>query len=307
MPDRLRRAVADRRLPESALNGDPPSQWLTVVTNILAPVGVLVAYLYWFAYVRASAYYGFFGVSGAIGLQFQSRENAADSIMSLVTPVAIFAGLALMAAAFHRSITARLEQHGHSLFLPLRGAASIAAIVAGASFLPFLFEWLPTVFLTDWSGGAGWPEYLSAAAGVLLFNYAAQLQDRNRIPVTQGRRRAYGLRVWASAALVVAFVTAATGSYASDLGFEQALRVTLSGELRSVTVYSKEDQSFTGHGITSTTLPASDGFKYRYTGLRLLAVRGDQFIVVPEAERFGPPTAVLITAGDGIRIEISLP
>ncbi|MEU7753646.1 hypothetical protein [Micromonospora sp. NPDC049171] len=305
MPDRLRRAVAGRGLPDSAQQETLPSRWSAVLANIVAPLGVLVAYLYWFAYVRATAYYGFFGVNGAIGLQFQSKENAADSIMALVSPVAVVAGLTLGAAAFHRSFTGYLEQQGRGRTLRWRAVFLMASVLAGIFLLPFLIEWLPAVLLADWSGGPSWPEYLSAAVAVLLFNYAAHLRNRYEIPVAREQRLGR-LRSWASVALVVALATAATGSYASDLGFEQALRVTRSGELRSVTVYSKEDQSLTGHGITTTTLPVSDGYKYRYTGLRLLAARRNQFIIVPDAERAGPPTAILITAGDGVRIEIAL-
>jgi hypothetical protein len=289
MADRLRRAAARPQRPAAS-----SSSWPAMLTNFVAPAGFLVAYLYWFAYVRASAYYGFFGVTGAIGLQFQSKENAADSILTLFSPVAIIALLALAAVAAHRSLMAGLEQRADP-----RGMVILLRLLSGFLFLVFLVNWLPAALLPDWSGGPDWPEYLFGAAGVLLFYYASHLRGK---PSPHDR-----LRLWASAALVVALVLAATSSYASDLGFERALRVMENGELRSATVYSKESQSLSGPGIVETKLSTPDGYKYRYTGLRLLAVRDSHFILVPEGERHGPPAAILISEGDGVRVEISLP
>ncbi|MEU8001628.1 hypothetical protein AB0B66_10745 [Catellatospora sp. NPDC049111] len=253
--------------------------------------------------MRASAYYGFFGVSGAIGLQFQSQENAADSFAALVSPIAVIAGLTLAAAAMHRAIKGMISQtmRARSARLVVFSISLMSAVLV----LMFLIMWLPHVLLSNWSGSPGWPVYLLGSAGVLLYNYASHLRNQDVAPLPRETSTSR-LSTWASSALVMALMLAATGSYASNLGFQQALRATQEhGWLKSVTIYSKESQSLTGPGITTTELSVTDGYKYRYTGLRLLAVRGNQFIVVPEAERFGPPTAILVTDGEGIRIEIS--
>ena len=45
MPDRLRRAVSGRRLSGSTAKKTWSSRWSAVLTNIVAPAGLLVAYL----------------------------------------------------------------------------------------------------------------------------------------------------------------------------------------------------------------------------------------------------------------------
>jgi hypothetical protein len=63
--------------------------------------------------------------------------------------------------------------------------------------------------------------------------------------------------------------------------------------LPAVAVYSSQDMAITGNGVEARRLTVADGrFRFRYSGLRLLAVGDESIVLIPE--RWQPSTGNVI-------------
>jgi hypothetical protein len=123
---------------------------------------------------------------------------------------------------------------------------------------------------------------LFAAAGLLLMLYAFHL--RNALPgaVALPAGTESILRVSTAALIAVALFTAAT-NYATVEGTQLARG--LEGRVRTlpgVVISSVEPLNLDAPGLQTTELGGESGYRYRYSGLRLLERSGGRFFLITD-------------------------
>jgi hypothetical protein len=278
----------------------PPEQ-KDLLKGLAATGGFLALYLFWFSYVRARAFYGYFGVAEAVGLQFRDEANAARTITSLFAPLII---ISLVLLLFAVTLNRPKLDESHPRLL------RIVQIVSFALGIIFMLPLVLRIFGPGTSQN-NWLDVLCYSLGLaslLLFSYGVHLRRRRyRYRGIQSYRGLLLQRIALVASLLV-LALALSASYAVALGRTQAQQLSNSTSLQKVTIYSKVDQRILGTGVTADSLAGAEegGYRYRYSGLRLLAVRDSKLILLARAEIMGlRPTVILVDDNNDIRVDIT--
>ncbi|MEV6306878.1 hypothetical protein AB0M02_46300 [Actinoplanes sp. NPDC051861] len=257
---------------------------------LVTPIAVFSALLYFFAWIRADAFFGYFGVDTHLigyssndyllrsgGLAFQQMSWLMFTVVLLY--LALWAGqlvirrhprlrwpLAVSCGCWGALLSALgfLVALGVDLVTPLRAAL---ALMCGAMLVELGVSW--------GAAPAGQP------APVLL----------RRVIV---------------AGVVLTGAFWASSLHARHDGHRDARRLAENlRERPAVVLYSTTDQRLLAPGVKRALLPKPAEFRYRYEGLRLLVFSPKRWILLPESWRPGQSPAMIVPRSDAVRVDLT--
>lgn len=290
---------------------------LTSTAQVVAPLSVLSALLFYFGYASSRAQYGYFGLDvDTIGLSTQ--DYVMRSPQSLLTPMLVLllaaVGVALLNEVVGQRVGAALARArdgdavtaDHALRRLASGrhaARRLAAVGQG-----LVVAGLLLLLAYRWVGA--WAAYplvtpLVMALGAALALYAERVA-RLLSPGRPARRSV----VAAVSLLLVADLFWATATFAewSGRGLAHSTARHLD-RLPGVILDTKERLYLTSPGIQETALAASSpeqAFRYRYRNLRLLIQGHDRLFLVPDEWSASDSTLVIPTDGS-VRVQYRFP
>ena len=267
------------------------------VSSVIAPLTVVTALLFYVGWVRARAFFNYFGVgSTLVGYTPQdyvlhSAEVSIGAVLLLAFAGVVLVGLDRLVATVIERVSGGLL--GQWIRWGLAGlGASLVLIGLGAATTDAAIAMVPPIT------GAG----LVALGAVLFLRFGAESPSRQGL-LGSGTT---GLSV---VVLALAFVWAAT-IYAEDLGVKAA--VAIDGDARSLpvaTVYSSEPLDLPGTNVTATRVLGEDQrWHYRYTGAVLLIYSNERWFLIPEPVSGEYRSSVVVLRdSESIRVETAVP
>jgi hypothetical protein len=282
------------------------------VAQVVAPLSVLTALLFYFGYASSRARYLYFGVDvDTIGLSTQ--DYVMRSPEPLLTPLLVLALLAVLVALVHERVHRRVQaavaeakdadpkvaatgQHR----LQRGGRRARAVMVSGDALV--LVGVLLLVAFPLWGDWAYYPLLtpllMAAGAGLALYG-------RRIARLLEPGQRPSGLVTVVLSVLLVISVFWATATFAEWSGRGAAREAARHlDRLPAVILDTTERLHLTSPGVRETTLELSEGqtFRYRYRDLRLLIQGGDQVFLVPETWDASNSTLV-VPMDDSVRLQ----
>ncbi|MEU2200095.1 hypothetical protein [Isoptericola sp. NPDC019482] len=272
-------------------SGDLP-RLVKIAAEVLAPVTVITALLYFFGRKRAEYFFYYFGVDvTTLGLGTTDYLVVAQD--GIVIPV-VAVGLVVLVAAWLRS-SGRLTIPGPRAAWSVLSAG---AVLAGLGLLQVVDpgQWLL-------GGLPSWVPPIGFAGGVLLVAWAVRALRalRGAAPPSTATR----MTEWGAVFLLIsvaAFV--AVSNYSAAVGANRARQfVDEMPWYPSVVLRSVADLGIVGDGVTARRCPVGeDGFRHRYDGLVLLVQAGDRYVFLPR-EVPVRPGAITVPINDQVRLD----
>lgn len=303
---------------------------IDLLKTILGPASVFTVVLYYFGWVRSNAIARFWGYSTTtIGLS--NNDYLLGSVVPLFRPLAA-ASLALLVArlvmgAFRRAVETdgvpqgllktvsgvqlggylmlgwalfRLDSLNEETSRPVWWFVTAALITIGPAL----------IWLGLWAGGAArWAASRRAAPWSNSSASSARFVSAEVVPL---------LVVVATLGLFV-FTT----QFAARSGTARAIELASTLPARAeVTLYSVERLHLNDHGIVESPVgsqgasrppsgdaeaqePVLDGeYRWRYSGLRLIAQGANQVVVAPASYSPGSAEVFVLPVGDGLRLDV---
>jgi hypothetical protein len=250
---------------------------------------VLTAVLFYFGWARVRATYAYFGVDVSV-LNFSASDYVLRSVSTAFPPLVAAGLLAIGAVLVHDQLRSNLAED--SAFAG-RLVNTLLAIGWGLVAVGFILALVITG-----QGGSAPPGPAVMMIGFAVIVYALFLRDRyvvqNGSPIV----------VIIAGLLTLSFFWSVT-AYANYIGVQAAMQLQSNlPAAANVVVYSSSNLSLTGPGITQS-MPPDSVYRFRYSGLRLLASSGGQYFLLPEGWRPGNgPVIALPVAPLGIRIRV---
>ncbi len=271
-----------------------------VVGQVLVPLGAVTGVLYYFGYVRERALYAYFGVPVG-SLDLTTTDYVLQSTQAIFTPLASLLVVTLVAVLAHQLVLGRAAARHPTWW---RRGVVVTAVVAlvllglGVAALARLPPLRPVA-------GA-----LSLGAGAALLEYAVWMVAADRKvppPVRASLHQGRFLRGGVLAAVVLLALFWWTANVANSNGLSTARAIEGSLVVRNeAVVLSTRPLAVSGYGVEVERLPTASGFRYRHTGLRVLAHTGDRWILLPVGWRRdnGAVAVLLPEEADGIRVDV---
>ncbi|MEX1078295.1 MAG: hypothetical protein WED09_04225 [Homoserinimonas sp.] len=269
---------------------------LRSIVVVVGNVTVLSALLVYFGWKRSEVQAKGLGIDESL-LGMSTQEYILRSVGSVLVLLIVMALFGMLWVLLDRWLALRLDRYG----------ANDRVYLWVTRLLPAAIVLLP---LAAWLGRRWWPEGayigfpLLFAAGLLLLLYAFSLRGAlpGAIPLPAGTESV--LRASTATLIAVALFTAAT-NYAT-VEAQQLVRAferqvpTLPG----VEVYSMEPLNIEAPGVDTTQFADEAGYRFRYSGLRLLErVGGQYFLISDEWTRRSGVVVVLKNDEPGVRYE----
>jgi hypothetical protein len=269
---------------------------LRSIAVALGNVTVLSALLVYFGWKRSEEQAKGLGIDESL-LGMSTQEYILRSVGSVLVLLIVMALFGLLWVLLDRWLSLRLHRRGPADPV-YRWAARL---------LPAAIVLLP---LSAWLGRGWWPEGayigfpLLCAAGLLVLLYALSLRAAlpGAVPLSAGTESI--LRLSTGVLVAVALFTAAT-NYATVEAIQLA-RVFERNvpNLPGVVVHSVEPLDIQAPGVGTSRLPNETGYRFRYTGLRLLErVGGQYFLISDEWTRRSGVVVVLKDDEPGVRYD----
>jgi hypothetical protein len=282
------------------------------VAQVVAPLSVLTALLFYFGYVSSHEEYLYFGLDvDTIGLSTQ--DYVMRSPQPLLTPLLVLAVLAVVVAVVHERVRRRVQalltgaqdaapeivaesrrrlQQGRKAAraVVLTGDAFLVAGVLLLAGFPVVGEWPYHPLVT--------PLLLAAGAGLALYGrrIARSLEPDQRPSV---------LVAVVLFLLLLTSVFWANATLAEWSGRGEARDVARHlDRLPAVILDTTERLHLTSPGVRESALPPAEGqtFRYRYRDLRLLIQGEDRLFLVPETWNASNSTLV-VPMDESVRLQ----
>lgn len=306
-----RRTIRPRPVPRPPRGGEPgspeqPADWsrsierLSAAAGIIAPTTVITALLYYYGYVASYSRFASFGVDIST-LQLSTQELLLESVEVVYVPSTVLLAVLVAALVIRAGTRSALAAPAPHPWLRVTGAAALVlgvlALGRGAYgvFVPAVAMVEVPPATTPFCLGAG---AALAAYGRELLIATGRGADHERPPET-------GVRVLVAGIVVLSLFWMAN-TFASAYGRSQVESGRWSPAARPAVTLDTEEQLYLNATCAElTTLPqdTDQRYRYRYRGLRLLAVGGERLFLVPERWRDGCPVVVL--PSDGARVQFS--
>lgn len=277
---------------------------LTLIGSVIAPVTFITALLYYFAWIRESAVFGYFGVDQSV-IGFSNTDYLLRSAGVAFRPFSaliVLAALVLGAYAFAGRLVMDRPAKVRLVF--------VLTFVSVGAFLA-LFG-LGVIF-----GYVSVPEAairapIALGVGVALVESGASLADgmwrsgdserqRLRADRTNGtsfaKATVFGRRTLAGMLILIAVFWAIT-LYAQESGNNVAHRVENTASDTSIVLYSQRDLHIDGQGVTVHKFTASTDFPFRYCGLRLLIHGTGRWLLIPDLYSHADADGVIVVPDD---------
>jgi hypothetical protein len=266
---------------------------LETIGRVVAPVTLITALLYYFAWVRTAAIFSHFGVDQRI-LAYSVEDYLLRSagvafrplafvLLAVATSIALWYGLARIA-------------NRPNLVKPVALLLVVLAsclLIYGVTVLFGLLH----VRKPLWAG-------VALALGVIAAELAFSLFDH--AGTSPSDKTIFTRRLLVGAGLLLALFWS-TAVYAQLSG--QRLAVAWANAPRtqpSATILSEKDLKLTGHGIIATRLSFDGkGFEYQYDGLRLLVYSNSRWFLYPDSWSSDPLAKVIVLRDEStVRVEV---
>lgn len=314
VPTGARKAAPSRRTVNriGVLGGQQGSATAGTLATVLvfaSQTVLITTLLYYFGWARTQAHFGYFGVDTNL-LGFTTADYVLRSINSAFPPLVAFAVVAILLLGFHRRVMV------DAVAAPVKTSAgkALTVFVSTAHFLGIAFAVVVLVGLSfpgEIGRPLGFALPLMLVASVGLLGYSGYLRSLRL--ATPGRRQE-GSRTSsharAQAVLLVAVgllgVTWWLALYAVQVGERSAMdsAATLANE-PDITVYSSDRIALAGPEIVVDEIQqVGNKYRYRYTGLRLLAQAGGKYVLLPVGWQKGRDSVFLIPYNDAIRLDM---
>lgn len=264
---------------------------LQAIAWIAAQVAFLTGFLYYFGWVRTGAIFSHFGIDQSL-LKYSSQDYLLRSAGLAFRPVAIllvaFAGICL-ALFVQRAASARFQVASRWILLGTILVAVGISLLGLVRLFGVATLGSPLLWAIALALGAATAE-AAASAGPWAMTSSAGAALRRGLAV----------------GLVILGSFWACAIYAQNTGTKLAAGWAANLQTRpSILIYSSEDLRLTGPGITVKRL-ASSGYRYHYSGLRLLTYSNERWFLLPVGWDGRPgQTAIVIRDVSTIRVEVS--
>ncbi|MEV8530266.1 hypothetical protein AB0451_40470 [Streptomyces sp. NPDC052000] len=268
--------------------------WLKTIAGFVAPTTLLTGLLLFFGSGYTDAFYEYFGIDAAT-LSFSTQDFLLRSARPLYMPVGVTLAIGLIGAVGYISISA-MGNSRPALPRYLRGV-SLALIVCGIA----LFIVGLLAGLNVWSAEAlAIP--LLLGGGLVLVVYGRTLRFKST-----GHRYPGEVPALAIVAAMISLCSFwAVQVYAQESGRYDAEYLTRHLWLRPEIVVDMAERLYLAPGhAQETALPeggAAQHFKFRYTGLRLLAQSGNRMFVIPKGWTPARGTVMILPADTSVRV-----
>jgi hypothetical protein len=275
---------------------------MRIATEIVAPVTLITALLYFFGRKQMTFFYDYFGV------EISSLGMTTTDYLLLAQD-----GLLIPLAAVAMGVLVTLWVRGGSLAVGTRPDVEtwVMRVAGGLGGLLTLFglvqAFWPGIGLAGWV--PTWFAPLCLAGGVLLFGLAVRrwrvLRRRNDaswVPPSETAR----LAEWGAAFLLVAVALFwAVADYSAAVGQVRAHQfVRELPTYSSVVVRSSTDLQIVEPGVTTAVCSDDEsGFRYRYDGLVLMVASGGQYVLIPRTWSRDTSSVVSVPMTDGVRLD----
>lgn len=275
---------------------------LRIATEIIAPVTLVSALLYFFGRKQMTFFYDYFGVEiSALGMTTTDYLLLAqDGLMIPLTVLAMGALVTLWVRGtpWARKPRPHIETWVVRVAGGLGGLLTLFGLVQAFSPRLGLAGWVPT-----------WIAPLCLAGGVLLLGFAVhrwrtlrQRKDRSLVPPSETARLAERGAVFV---LVAAAMFGAAADYSSAVGEVRARQfVRELPRYSSVVVRSSTDLQIVEPGVTMAVCSEDESaYRYRYDGLVLMVVAGGQYLLIPREWSRGTSSVVSVPESDAVRLD----
>lgn len=276
-------------------------KWIGLIGVLIAPTTVITALCYYFGYFYTKRYFAYFGIeSNALGLN--TSDYVLRSIRPLFLPIVVLLLIWLAAVWVGQLLVRAVDAERHRQLLLLGGWVFIAVGVLGIA-RGFVGMAVPTLKPDNIT--ALTPIGLGFGAAVLIAGcWVLALSRRPDAPRRFLATERTSLLV-ATVAIVLAlcWLTTMYGGYRGEEDAKSTEHELWARET-AVMVDTAHPLNAPPGMLVESTLPATAGGAeiFRYECFRVLAVRGDQWILVPAKWRAGDGYAVILTAGPDYRI-----
>ncbi|MFI6739085.1 hypothetical protein ACIBI9_39695 [Nonomuraea sp. NPDC050451] len=274
-----------------------------ILAQIVAPTTFLASVLMYLGTIRLNAMYSKLGVNTSM-LSFTFQESVMSSVKVADEPLVLFLLALLMvillapfvhewlfrSTAWHRTATIRALR-----VLIVLGSASLVVALAAMADWPEC--WHPPVFVK--------PLFLVLGTILLVSSFYLKTTLKSG-PVVSTTARIVQRTVLA--ALLLVPVLWFVDEHAREVGGREAEKILAHPEqtLVTVVVYAAQRLNLDGPGIKEKALTDPNaGFRYQYTGLRLLIQSNRQYFLVPVCWGATTPgaRAIVLPADGSIRLE----
>lgn len=282
--------------------GSMPKQvgFVFAVLGTLGSQAVLItALLYYLGWVRAQATLDYFGLDTAL-VGYSTPDYVLRSLNSAFPPLIVIALISLALLTVHRTvILPAVRQAGQRIDQLLTvgvvtGAALGAAVCAN-------------LLMPDLIGGLAGPALpLSLLGSVGIIAYCGYLRS---LPTAEDILSSPSARFQAAVLLTLGLLALlwTLALYAQQVGERRAADIAAHlGAAPEIVVYSAERLMITGSGVVIDEI-GQDGtkYRYRYSGLRLMAHAQGNYILLPMGWRKGEESAYVLPADASVRIDVT--
>jgi hypothetical protein len=294
--------LAEDRTLAADRNKEPPQETqlssARIIGLILSQTTLITAALFYFGWIRTRASYGYFGVDTSLlgyGVSDYLLRSTNSAFPFVVLPVVAM----LVGTALHRGLQ-RLAARGARW--PVRVLPRLAAVL-GSLALGFAAVSVVAIPL-QFAVGAADPYLLSlgAAAGLWAAHARASLSPDPRTrpdAVAVAQRTALLILVLVGYFWAISVNAERVGT---ELGHNRARRLVREPV---IVVFSTQPLGLSGTGVSRTTLGGqSDGYRYRYDGLRLLVAANGKYFLLPALWTHGNDRVFVVADNDAIRIDV---
>jgi hypothetical protein len=280
-----------------------------VVTAIVASTTLFSALLFYFGWIRTNALFQYFGVDATV-LGFTTQDYLLRSTEALYVPLGTLLVVGLAGVWAHGQLEAWLAGRRRG---EVPRPTALAVGVVGVVGLALFARGVAGVAVPRLSHDSFLVTPVCLGLGTILGAYAQWLWRRLRQPPARngGASRPrwpdlVGLGLVAM--LVVLSLFWATTDYARAYGRGRAVAYARDLAVRpGVVIYSAERLFLQGPGVRELALPAGQraGYRYRYSGLRLLTEAHGRLFLLPAGWTTADGAAIVL-AGDGkLRVEFT--
>jgi hypothetical protein len=293
----------------SKYSGEEPGHLRSVLRLagvLIAPTTLITSLLYYFGRVSTAAQYSRFAVPQS-GLRITTTDYVLQSANPMVGPLLTVTLLVGLGVLLHALLLHVFRRPGDRVLVLVPTVVGIvgALMLLQSARGPLL------IFRPLWPYRSSIP-FLYRAIGIVLIVYAVYL--RYRLLTAVRRRSMWSSELtWALQALVavagllaVFYVFVAVAQYAAAYGNNSADQII--GQLKSrptVVIYSAKRLSIGANLAREESVGDDDAaYRYRYTGLRLLAWENSKYLLLPN-EWVNNPITIVLPESDSIRVELA--
>jgi hypothetical protein len=293
-------AAADAEAAFSKLTQD---RVLQLISTMIAPTTLVTALLFYFGWVRTNTLFQYFGVEANM-LRYSTSDYLLRSVEASFIPMGAVIILTLAAFGAHQIVKVALlktSSRGRRRFAIATATLGAAAVIRGLIGIA-----VPSIAARDFLVSP-----VCLGLGALLSVYAATLWQRSH--PTDRAINAQGPQFWASVTptrvltglIVVMSLFWATTEYAQAVGRGLATAIVHDLDRRPAVVLYSRQPLLLESPVKLDVLPdpSGNGYRYRYSGLRLLTESSGRVILLPDDWQRNKGPAIVLEE-NGLRLEM---